>query len=150
MIVEVDQSIKIEQTNHDTALAFSDGIRHRILVPARVKREAISYLRTRGKYAKRLYLWLFVLALYHLLKDYLNQLTVVVVDVEYPGNEENIKGLLLHLLHRRTRHLPRIICQRISRRSAAHKAAIAVIRGDVLPDRVQTTREFLQPISAEK
>ena len=43
--VEVDQSIKIEQLG-DTVLAFSNGISHAIIVPARVKREALSVLWT--------------------------------------------------------------------------------------------------------
>ena len=147
MIVEVDQSIKVEQTHRDTAVAFSDGIRYTVLIPARVKREAINRLRAKGKYARHLYLWLFVLALYHLLKSHLNQIAVIIIDTEYKGNEENTRALLLQLFRRESKKIPKIVFQQISRKSSAHKAAIAVVRGDAKPDRILTTREFMKPIT---
>jgi hypothetical protein len=55
VIVQVDQSIKVEQTHKDTVVAFSDGIRYAILIPARVKREAIQRLRRSGRRGPRLY-----------------------------------------------------------------------------------------------
>ena len=150
MIVEVDQSIKVEQTHRDTALAFSNGIRYSVLIPARVKREAIHHLRAKGKYAKRLYLWLFVLALYHLLKGHLNQMTVIVVDTEYEGNDEDIRALVLQLFRRHTGKAPKIVFRQIGRKSSAHKLAIGVVRGDIQPNKRMTIQEFLEPITAGK
>ncbi len=147
MIVEIDQSIKVEQTHRDTVLAFSDGIQYRLVIPAAVKRAAIAELRSRGKYAKRLYLWLFVLALYHLLEEHWGKLTEIVIDVEYVGNEANIKGLLLHLLRGRSRRTPRTAFRRITRASRAHLAAIAVLRGHAKPDKILTRQEFLKPLA---
>ena len=43
--IEVDQSIKVEQTQQDTVLAFSDGIQRVILIPAEVKRACQQELR---------------------------------------------------------------------------------------------------------
>ena len=54
--MEVDRSGKIEKTNKDTDLAFSDDIRYAVLIPARVKREAINLLRSLGKRGKNLYI----------------------------------------------------------------------------------------------
>jgi hypothetical protein len=150
VIVQVDQSIKVEQTNADTALAFSDGIQFSILIPAKVKREVIAHLRTKGKYTKRLYLWLFVLALYHLLKSDLNRINVIVIDSEYTGRDEDIRALLLQLFRRQAGRAPAIAFQQISRKSNAHKTAIAVIRGDARPNRILTASEFLEPLTARK
>lgn len=46
--VEVDQSGKIERTQVNTALAFSDGIEASILILAVEKRECVKKLRQRG------------------------------------------------------------------------------------------------------
>jgi len=54
--IEVDQSGKIEQTNKDTVLALSNEISYAVLIPARVKREAINLLRATGKRGKNVYL----------------------------------------------------------------------------------------------
>jgi len=48
MILEVDQSIKIEQTNTDTVLALANGETLVLVVPAAVKRECLMLLRRRG------------------------------------------------------------------------------------------------------
>ncbi len=45
--LEVDQSGKIE-TSHHTVLAYANGQRYAVLIPARVKREVLSRLRQRG------------------------------------------------------------------------------------------------------
>lgn len=49
MDVEVDQSVKTEDTSGDTVLAFSNDKQFGILIPAEVKRQALAYLRGRGK-----------------------------------------------------------------------------------------------------
>ncbi|MBU0702469.1 MAG: hypothetical protein KKC18_01205 [Chloroflexi bacterium] len=48
MEIEVDQSVKSEETARDTVLAFSNGVRRAIVIPAAVKRESLAYLRERG------------------------------------------------------------------------------------------------------
>lgn len=67
-VVEVDQSIKIEQSG-DTVLAFADGISHAIVVPSHVKTEGFRALRRRGKSKEIAYLLLFSASLYLLLKE---------------------------------------------------------------------------------
>ncbi|MFB0535643.1 MAG: hypothetical protein ACETWR_11745, partial [Anaerolineae bacterium] len=46
--IEVDQSIKVEQTQGDTVLAFSDDAERAILIPTQVKRACQQELRARG------------------------------------------------------------------------------------------------------
>ena len=85
MHIEVDQSGKIEQTHKDTVLAFSNEISYAVLIPARVKREAINLLRITGKRGKSLYISLFAVALYQLLKGHLDRVDLIAIDMEYEG-----------------------------------------------------------------
>ncbi len=54
-VVEVDLSGRIEVTKDDTALAFANGLKASILIPATVKRECIQVLRRRGITGATLY-----------------------------------------------------------------------------------------------
>ncbi len=56
MKVEVDQSGKIGDTKIPTVLAFSNGKKLSILIPAKVKRECILRLREKRKLETRLYM----------------------------------------------------------------------------------------------
>jgi len=93
--VEVDQSGKIEKTAKDTALAFSDDIAYSILIPAAVKRAALSKLRQQRYPDRMIYLRMFSAGLFLLLRDHLAQIGQITIDPEYPGWEAEIKGMLL-------------------------------------------------------
>ena len=69
MKIEIDQSVKIEETAHDTVLAFSNGARCAIVIPAAVKRQALAYLQKRGKSRKIAVIMVFVAGLFLLLRD---------------------------------------------------------------------------------
>jgi hypothetical protein len=99
-IVEVDQSIKIEQSGA-TVLAFSDGISHAILIPSLVKTEVLRVLVSAGKSKATAHLLLFAACLYLLLEGYLDQLGCVVIDTEYSGKEAEIKAVLLRYVWRK-------------------------------------------------
>ena len=141
MRVEVDQSGKMEVLTVDTALAFSDGIASSILVPAAVKREAYHTLKARGTRPKLIGFRMFAAGLYILLNKYLDQITVVVIDVEYDGWEGMIKGLLVrHIAGRR----PEIGFWCVGKKSPAHSVAWLTYRGKRKPDVVVTAHELLK------
>lgn len=99
MTVEVDQSIKIEQSGA-TVLAFANGVSHAIVIPGRTKVAAYKLLLLKGKTPAVAYLLVFAACLYLLLKDHLDQLHRVVIDQEYVGQETNLKSFLLEYLKR--------------------------------------------------
>ncbi len=152
MDVEVDQSAKIEQTDKDTVLALSNDISYAIRIPARVKREAIAWLRFKGLRGRRLYMLLFAAALHMLLREQLDRVERVILDVEYEGHERDIKLILLDLLWRDLGVWPadKITFGHIGKRSPAHKKALAVYRGNVEADRVVTVSELLGPLENKK
>jgi len=153
--VYVDQSGKIEDTATDTALAFSDGQSCAILIPAGVKRDCLTALRTRGKTGQHIYRLLFGVGLFYLLKDHLHALSSITVDTEYVGHDAAIKGHLLDLLRRADlRVQPEIIWfQRIhqgGKQPRAHNRAYATHKRAVQADRVLTVGDLLAQIRSRE
>ena len=145
--VEVDQSWKIEQTNRATALALADGIEYAVLVPSGAKKEAISRLRATGKSGRRIYLYLFAVAVYQLLKEHLDLLSAVVIDCEYEGREHDVRLVLLNLIWKSHPGFPAeaIAFGHIGKTSRAHKRALAVFRNEIGADRILTAEDLLDP-----
>jgi hypothetical protein len=145
MRVEVDQSGKMEVLKVDTALAFSDGIAASILIPAAVKREVYKRLKARGARHKKIVARMFAASLFLLLEDHLEDITAVVVDVEYEGWNAVIRGLLLaHIQRVAPRiHKDQITFGYVGKKSPAHKMALVVFRRTCEPGKKITARELL-------
>lgn len=147
-VVEVDQSgRKVERTDKETILAFANGNDRAILIPPDVKREAIQELRRRRKAGSLKYL-LFATALYLLLKDDIEHIDQVTIDIEYRGYESQIKEHLLNLLRRARKRVEsyQIHFDRITKKSPAHKVAIQTFRGQRNPDHIVTREELLREL----
>jgi DNA repair exonuclease SbcCD nuclease subunit len=146
---QVDQSNKIESTG-DTALALSNDREYTIRIPAREKREAIRVLRwhPRGRRRVRVYLRLFAVALYHLVRE-LPPEELVIIDTEYTGHEKSIKNMLLALLWRDNPdfNANNIAFGHVGKKSTVHKKALAVYRGKAKADRTLTAHDLLSPIT---
>ena len=93
-VVEVDQSIKIEQAG-PSVLAFSNGIQHAIVVPSNVKEVGLRLLQAKGKPKNAAVVTLFTACLFLLLEDHLLVLDRICIDTEYTGQESLIQSLLL-------------------------------------------------------
>ena len=144
--VEVDQSVKIEQTQGDTVLAFSDDIEWAILVTAEVKRACQQELRAKGVKPGMIALRMFAAGLLLLLESRMEGIGSVTIDTEYEGKEGEIKGLLLRVILKWAPAFPKeaIIFRRIGRQSRAHIMAWEIHRGQRQADRRVTLRELLQ------
>ncbi len=142
MRIEVDQSGKMENTSTHTVLAFSNSENGAVLIPAVEKRKCQQALRgKRGKQHTWVY-QVFAAVLFLLIGEVLNQVETLVIDVEYPGREGDIKGKLLELT-RKSGHNPQMLFRQVGKRSPAHKKAITVYRGTTSPDRVLTAEAIL-------
>ncbi len=146
MRIEVDQSVKIDETAHDTVLAFSDGVRRAIVIPAVVKRKAMAYLRERGKSPKVAGLIVFTAGLFLLLRDVANSITLAIIDREYTGYDALIKNRLLQFLWAEgLRVYPDTLAfGHVGKKSKAHDLAIEVHRGKLAPDHRVTLKELLE------
>ena len=119
--VEVDQSIKIEQTHADTRIGVVRG-RQKLLaiVDADLKRKLLSFLRRRN--VKDPHIKLFGIFLYLALRDsgILRPGDILVIDEEYPGQENRLRDILASRLN-----IDRALISftRIGKRSEAHRVA---------------------------
>ena len=126
-VVEVDQSIKIEQAG-PSVLAFSNGIQHAVVVPSNVKRVALRLLQAKGKPKNTAVVHLFTACLFLLLEDHLLALDRIYIDTEYTGQENLIQSLLLVHIRRRVPSFASecIVFKQIGKNSPAHAKANAV------------------------
>lgn len=151
MKVEVDQSGKIGDTKVPTVLAFSNGKDYAVLIPATVKRECLLRLRATTQSGKTLYLRLFAVGLYFLLKDHIKEFTQITIDMEYPGRNAEIKLYLMNLLNRRriSYNPATIRFAQIGKKSNAHSKALAVYQKIQKPNKQivlsQILDEFKKP-----
>jgi len=146
MHIEVDQSGKVEDTQVDTVLAFSNGMSYAILIPAKVKRVVTRRLRAQGRTRRGVTVLLFSACLFLLLRDYLEQIEQVTIDIEYPGKDADIKGNFLYHVYRHGLMLykDQIAFRQVGEGSSAHKRALAIYRGECKPNRQITTNELLE------
>ena len=149
MHIEVDQSGRIEKMNIDTVLAFSNGRSGAVVIPAEVKRACLHALRRGGRYKTTIVLSIFAAGVFLLLKDVLEDITVVTIDQEYPGREGDIKGMFLRLTRAsgikfRKEH---IVFRQIGKKSNAHFKAYGVYKGFQEARRVLTVKDILSLIN---
>ena len=146
MRVEIDQSgKKIEKTHRETVLAFSNGTNAAVVIPAKVKKDCIRMLRKESWKEQTFIDQIFAAGVFLLLKTHLSQINSIVIDVEYPGREANIKGMLLDLIGRTKKDFPKknLTFTRITKHSRAHHKAYNVYKRFQKPDKVITTQELL-------
>ena len=146
MKVEVDQSGKIGDTKVPTVLAFSNGKQYAILISTTVKRECIQKMRGERKLETRLYIQLFSVCLYLLLRTDIRKLEQITIDFEYPGHESKIKEHLINLFLRAgIRVSPaKLHFDRIGKKSNSHRFALGVFTGKSKPNRVIRLDEILR------
>ncbi len=140
--VEVDQSGRTDRLTEDTVVAFSDGIQRSVLLTARTKRECYKQLREQHLPKRVVGVRLFAAALVILFKDQAKELSVICVDLEYPGWE----GEILRHLFRRVKWLRKdqIYFDRIGKKSRAHDLALKTWRRKQKADKQISIEELLK------
>ena len=148
MRIEVDQSGKIEQTEMDTVVAFSNNHQYAVLLPKELKRRLI------GKYReeRQIILKLFVIYVYYTLRDYLHQIELIIVDNEYEGKQNYIKSLLLDFIRKDYRDFDKNLIRiaHITKKSKAHEVAANVKRGFAKPQRMLSEKDIEKMIQGAR
>lgn len=143
MKVEIDQSGKIEQTNLDTIVALSNDIQLAVLLKKKYKRELQAYFREIGK--NKIFSYIVFSALIARLLLYYPYSTKVMVDEEYIGHEALIKEyLVIFLTVLKKKQIPPIIFGRVGKHSPADLYAHRIIKGQVKPTKIITTKEIIE------
>lgn len=146
MRVEVDQSGKIGDTKVPTVLAFANDESYAILIPATVKRTCVHFLRNTYRRPRQPYMKLFAAALFLLVERHLAMIEALVIDMEYPGHEGEVKQMLLEHIRRRVPMFPdeNITFRHVGKHSPAHHKAYRTYRGQEKPERTIREDELLQ------
>lgn len=151
-VVELDQSIRFDDTSDDTILAYANGDHRSVLIPASVKRECLRILRGQGRSTRTLYIQLFATGLYFLLKEGIENLSRVVIDLEYMGRDAQIREHLINLLRREGKAVEaeQIQFAQIGKLSPAHDLAIDTLRRRKQPDLVLTVEDVLEQFRSSR
>ena len=118
------------------------------MIPAKVKRKCVEFVRDDRHKTKTLYLRIFCAGLFLLLKDSLPKIDQLIIDVEYLGREHDIKALFLRLVWRTypTFDPDNVQFALVGKDSPAHIKAYSTLTGDRSTDRevsFEDLREFL-------
>jgi len=145
MKIEIDQSGKIENTNHDTVVAFSNGIFGSIVISAKDKREIQKVFRKTGKNSIFIYR-LFAILIFILIKKHIQKIQQITIDIEYPGRSAMIKDFLMREIKKVNPnfHRDNISFGQIGKKSKAHYLAYGVATRKKQPDMAVGAKDILK------
>lgn len=96
MIIQLDQSGKLEDTSRPTVVGFSNGDNKTVIISASEKKKLQKYFRGMNK--PKMYIYTTFSALICLLIYRKKKISEIIIDREYPGQEALIKNFLLSQL----------------------------------------------------
>ncbi len=136
MKIEIDQSNKIERTDKDTIIGFSNGKTFTVLIKGKVKRQLQEEFRKSGK--PKLFIFRTFMAWIALLIKYseCENISQIIIDKEYPGREEFLKNLFLEMCSKYFKNPPVVEFKCIGRNSKAHAISYYTMRGKYKPDKI--------------
>ena len=124
MIIEIDQSGKVEETGKNTSIAFVNGVKCSIFISGKEKRKLQRFFRSIGKRRMLIY-HTFVILIFLLVRDHVRKIDRIVIDTEYPGQNELLRRLLwekIHAIHHDF-EVSQITFKRVGKSSPAHLLA---------------------------
>ena len=146
MIIEIDQSGRIEETNKPTIIGATNKIKTSLKISAAEKRRLLKQLtkvkpKWGGPRAKAL---IFAELIVLTLNNHVTKETTLIIDPEYPGYENEIKNWLLLKLQKRGLHKKAILFSQVGKHSNAHILANKTFRRILKPDREIGAESFLR------
>jgi len=144
MTYEIDQSGKIEQTEKDTILAFTNGNACSIMIPRRVKRQLQEIFRLCG-FTRLFIYYLFSVGVFFLISN-LKKEEHIVIDIEYSGKDKLLSSIIIKLLENYKKPVHNIIFSRIGNHPKVHYAAKDVFDKKRKADKILTLHEALKAI----
>ena len=149
MNIQIDQSGKVERTNQDTILAFSNGKSSAVRITGKTKRRLQEKFRENGE--PRLFMiGTFCALIFLVIKDNIKEIDLIEIDKEYPGKEQYIISTLKKFSQNKSINLPVISFISIGKKSKAHQKAIEVFRKKSQPDKIITLKEIMNIVSDNK
>lgn len=140
MKIEIDQSGKIEDYVN-TIVAFRNNEQFSVLLDRKLKNEILT--RYRKKHKDIIY-WLFAICVYYCIRNYLDKIQHIIIDIEYKGKEADIKKYLLRFI---LKYYPKFEKDKIrfdviGKKSRAHRLAYQTFIGKLAPNKVLIKKEI--------
>lgn len=145
MKIEIDQSGRIEYTSHKTVIAFSNKREGAILISAKTKRQVQEVFRRSGQ-PKLFTLRTFAAGVVFLLSQYGGNIEEVIIDMEYPGNDNVLREMILEMAKVKKLNIQdiRISFFEIGKKSNAHYVAYGVFKEKIKPQKVISFKELVE------
>lgn len=137
MRIEIDQSIKIEETNKNTIIGMANfrNEAFTVIIKGRTKRRLKEEFRKIGKpnlFKFRAFVAGVVLMIkYSGFKD----ISDVVIDEEYSGKEKILRSMFLEMWSGYFKKVPNFEIDNIGKKSNAHKISYYTMKGKHKPDK---------------
>lgn len=136
MKIEIDQSGRIEETNRDTILAYSNSKSVSVRITAKTKRRMQELFRRIGE-PRTFIINIFTSAIYLLIEKEIRRISEIVIDLEYPGYEKVITKLLLKMFkEKKIKNPPEIYFALIGKNSKSHKIALKTFRKKIKANQI--------------
>lgn len=145
MKIYIDQSGKIENTNKHTILALSNDQKCSVLIPAKIKRQLLEIFRMKGN-KKRFIFRTFAAGIFILLKYAKLNNKEIVIDMEYPGRDKQIK-IFLETMTSKDAMSFEFVFQRIGKKSDAHHIAYQTNKKRLQANKIVNLKEIRQILS---
>jgi hypothetical protein len=144
MQIEIDTSSRLDKSG-DTVFGFSDHIEMAVILRQTTRDQCMEKLKGR-RLSKELRI--FAACIYLLIDNYLDDITGIRIDQEYPEHEGEIKRYLANII---AVHRPSVLLREgfikivsIGKRSRAHEIAWEVFRKQRKADRILKIQDILR------
>jgi len=136
MIVKINQSNKVEQTNRDTIIGLADEKTFTILIKKKIKRRLQEEFRKEGK--PRLFIYRTFIAGVILALKYakFKNISKIIIDEEYYGNDKLLKSIFLEIWSRFFTAIPEISFEKIGKKSKVHEICYLTMKGKYKPNKI--------------
>lgn len=141
MKYQIDQSIKIEQTESDTILAISNDVKFAIRLKAKDKR--LLQARFRASNEPSVFIYFVFAALVGILIKNVKPKQKILIDHEYLGHEDIIKLKLTQILQKQS-IFTEFEFGYVGKRSPAHDLAAKIATGKAKANKIITEKEILK------
>jgi len=142
MIIQINQSNKIEKTNRDSIIGLANEVSFTVLLRRKIKRKLQEDFRKEGK--PRLFVYRTFIASVVLLIKYakLKNISKIVIDQEYYGQDRILKSMFLEMGSRFFTETPEISFERVGKKSKVHHICYFTMKGRYKVDKVLKYEEF--------
>lgn len=142
MIIQINQSNKIEKTNKDTIIGLADDVSFTVLIKRKIKRKLQEDFRKEGR--PRLFVYRTFIASIVLLIKYakLRNISKIIIDLEYFGQDKMLKSMLLEMWSRFFTEIPEISFERVGKKSKVHEVCYFTMKGKYKVNKVLDYEEL--------